>query len=129
MPSSFPETREGCGNRAQQSHKTTRAFVQAVSWAFSRTQTASPFAKVRRSFIFHSFALSDYQLIGLNWLTIMHRNGVNAILADEMGLGKTIQIIAFLAWLKEHNLNKPGCPHLIVVPAATLGKLWPQTKM
>jgi Superfamily II DNA/RNA helicases, SNF2 family len=67
--------------------------------------------------------LKDYQLIGVNWLALLHSltfelpdkhsnlntrtkrkggNGrnVNGVLADEMGLGKTAQTIAFLAWLK-----------------------------
>lgn len=34
------------------------------------------------------FKLADYQLIGLNWLAIIHSEGMNGILADEMGLGK-----------------------------------------
>jgi len=75
--------------------------------------------------------LADYQLIGVNWLALLHgmtcnvnddnddddgygtrkRKGkkknsstsVNGVLADEMGLGKTVQTIAFLAWLRHHN--------------------------
>ncbi|KAH8263684.1 hypothetical protein KR044_012507 [Drosophila immigrans] len=62
--------------------------------------------------------LADYQLIGLNWLTVMHKQEMNGILADEMGLGKTIQIIAFLAYLKENGLSKAA--HLVVVPSSTL---------
>lgn len=65
-------------------------------------------------------SLSDYQLIGLNWLAVLHQNGTNGILADEMGLGKTIQIIAFLAWLKETNQQQQT--HVIVVPSSTLGE-------
>ncbi|CED82045.1 SNF2 family DNA-dependent ATPase [Phaffia rhodozyma] len=61
--------------------------------------------------------LKDYQLFGLNWLNLLHSKGLSCILADEMGLGKTIQVIAFLAHLKERG--KPG-PHLIIVPASTL---------
>lgn len=64
------------------------------------------------------FKLAEYQLVGLNWLSVMHRNDMNGILADEMGLGKTIQVIAFLAWLKENDLIKH--PQLIVVPSSTL---------
>ncbi|XP_062142273.1 SWI/SNF-related matrix-associated actin-dependent regulator of chromatin subfamily A containing DEAD/H box 1 homolog [Drosophila sulfurigaster albostrigata] len=65
-----------------------------------------------------SMQLADYQLIGLNWLTVMHKQEMNGILADEMGLGKTIQIIAFLAYLKENGLSKGA--HLVVVPSSTL---------
>ncbi|RZF34532.1 hypothetical protein LSTR_LSTR013246 [Laodelphax striatellus] len=64
--------------------------------------------------------LKSYQMVGLNWLAVMHNQGLNGILADEMGLGKTIQVIAFLAYLKEQNLSKPNTPHLIVVPSSTI---------
>lgn len=65
-----------------------------------------------------SLQLADYQIIGLNWLTVMHKQKMNGILADEMGLGKTIQVIAFLAYLKENGLSQAA--HLIVVPSSTL---------
>ena len=45
--------------------------------------------------------MTGYQMIGLNWLVLMHKESLNGILADEMGLGKTIQSIGFLAHLKE----------------------------
>ena len=48
---------------------------------------------------------------------MMYNKGFNCILGDEMGLGKTIQIIAFLAWLKEQSIQGP---HLIVVPSSTI---------
>ncbi|KFB41039.1 AGAP009980-PA-like protein [Anopheles sinensis] len=67
--------------------------------------------------------LAEYQLVGLNWLTIMHRHNMNGILADEMGLGKTIQIIAFLAWLKENG--EQTRPNLVVVPSSTMDN-WEQ---
>lgn len=62
--------------------------------------------------------LSNYQLIGLHWLVLMYEKKLNAILADEMGLGKTIQVIAFLAYLRE--VKAVSGPHLIVVPASTM---------
>lgn len=64
------------------------------------------------------FKLADYQLVGLNWLVVMHQEQTNGILADEMGLGKTIQVISFLAYLKETGQAK--YPHLVVVPSSTL---------
>lgn len=63
--------------------------------------------------------LTGYQMLGLNWLLLMHNQQVNAILADEMGLGKTVQAISFLAYLKQ--IEEEG-PHLIVVPSSTLGR-------
>lgn len=60
--------------------------------------------------------LMDYQLDGLNWLLYQWHRRQNAILADEMGLGKTIQVIGFLANLKQEH----KCwPFLIVVPNST----------
>ena len=50
--------------------------------------------------IVEGFKLTGYQMIGLNWLVLMHKQSLNGILADEMGLGKTVQSIAFLAHLK-----------------------------
>ena len=62
--------------------------------------------------------LKNYQLVGLNWLRVLHDTDVNGILADEMGLGKTIQLISFLAHLVEaHNCRGP---HLIICPASVV---------
>ena len=47
------------------------------------------------------YKMKGYQMIGLNWLVLMHKQSLNGILADEMGLGKTIQAISFIAHLKE----------------------------
>lgn len=65
--------------------------------------------------------LTNYQMVGLNWLAVLHNQGLNGILADEMGLGKTIQVIAFLAYLKE--TGQAENKHLVVVPSSTLGSL------
>ncbi|KAG8933843.1 hypothetical protein FRC03_004948 [Tulasnella sp. 419] len=63
--------------------------------------------------------LKDYQLTGINWLNLLHTKHMSCILADEMGLGKTVQVIAFLAHLKETNANEQY-RHLVIVPASTL---------
>jgi SWI/SNF-related matrix-associated actin-dependent regulator 1 of chromatin subfamily A len=73
--------------------------------------------KAQPSNLNESLSLKPYQLIGLNWLCLMHKENINGILADEMGLGKTCQTIAFLAHLFEHS---PKLMHLIVVPPSTL---------
>ncbi|KAJ8381009.1 hypothetical protein SKAU_G00017870 [Synaphobranchus kaupii] len=71
--------------------------------------------------------LKPYQLIGLNWLVLLHQHKLSGILADEMGLGKTIQAISFLAKLYQEGTVGP---HLITVPSSTLDnwvrelKLW-----
>ncbi|WRT65569.1 uncharacterized protein IL334_002514 [Kwoniella shivajii] len=61
--------------------------------------------------------LKDYQLLGVNWLNLLYSKKIGCILADEMGLGKTIQVISFIAHLKEKGIKGP---HMIFVPASTL---------
>lgn len=69
--------------------------------------------------------LKDYQLDGVNWLLYKWTKRQSCILADEMGLGKTIQIIAFLATLKE----KYNCfPFLIIAPLSTLDNWYREFK-
>ncbi|KAI9669725.1 MAG: hypothetical protein M1831_007421 [Alyxoria varia] len=62
--------------------------------------------------------LKDYQVVGVNWLSMLFKHKLSGILADEMGLGKTCQVIAFLANLLERE-NVRG-PHLVIVPGSTL---------
>ncbi|KAI2615643.1 SNF2 family N-terminal domain-containing protein [Hypoxylon sp. NC1633] len=66
--------------------------------------------------------LKDYQLVGLNWMNLLHSKGISGILGDDMGLGKTCQIISFIAHLVEtggdSGTRKPW-PNLIVVPPST----------
>ncbi|PPQ63979.1 hypothetical protein CVT24_009408, partial [Panaeolus cyanescens] len=62
-------------------------------------------------------SLKEYQLLGVNWLNLLYRKKLSCILADEMGLGKTVQVISFLAALKEQGVRGP---HLVVVPSSTL---------
>lgn len=61
--------------------------------------------------------MRDYQLEGLTWLTCLYQIGLNGILADEMGLGKTVQLISFLAFLREQGTNGP---FLVLGPLSTV---------
>lgn len=61
--------------------------------------------------------LKDYQVVGINWLSLLFDKKLSCILADDMGLGKTCQVVSFLAHLKEKAVKGV---HLIVVPASTL---------
>ena len=61
--------------------------------------------------------LKDYQVVGINWLSLLFENKLSCILADDMGLGKTCQVIAFVASLFEKGVNGP---HLVIVPGSTL---------
>ncbi|KAI5121564.1 hypothetical protein M0805_000745 [Coniferiporia weirii] len=81
------------------------------------TSSTSGFIERASSLLAPGVQLKDYQIIGVNWLRLLHSKRYSCILADEMGLGKTVQVISFFAQLKEE-----GCagPHLIVVPSSTL---------
>ncbi|KAL3482470.1 SNF2 family N-terminal domain-containing protein [Aspergillus californicus] len=61
--------------------------------------------------------MKNYQIVGINWLSLLFQKDLSCILADDMGLGKTCQVIAFLAHLYEKGIKGP---HLIVVPASTI---------
>ncbi|XP_012054307.1 PREDICTED: lymphoid-specific helicase-like, partial [Atta cephalotes] len=61
--------------------------------------------------------LRDYQLKGLEWLKLLHKNSLSGILADEMGLGKTIQTIALICHLVE---ERQAGPYLIITPLSTI---------
>ena len=61
--------------------------------------------------------LKDYQIVGVNWLSLLFDKKLSCILADDMGLGKTCQVIAFLANILEKGVKGP---HLVVVPGSTL---------
>ncbi|KAI4277882.1 MAG: hypothetical protein LQ337_001428 [Flavoplaca oasis] len=61
--------------------------------------------------------LKDYQIVGINWLSLLFENRLSCILADDMGLGKTCQVIGFLAHLFEKGEKGP---HLIIVPGSTI---------
>ncbi|KAL2835103.1 SNF2 family N-terminal domain-containing protein [Aspergillus cavernicola] len=61
--------------------------------------------------------MKNYQIVGINWLSLLFEKELSCILADDMGLGKTCQVIAFLAHLYEKGIKGP---HLIVVPSSTI---------
>lgn len=61
--------------------------------------------------------LRPYQKLGFQWLKTLDSCGFGGILADEMGLGKTLQIIAYLATVKQ---EKPGQISLVVCPASLI---------
>ncbi|MCJ1393499.1 hypothetical protein MMC18_006374 [Xylographa bjoerkii] len=61
--------------------------------------------------------LKDYQVVGINWLSLLYGKKLSCILADDMGLGKTCQVVAFLASLFEKGIKGP---HLVIVPGSTL---------
>ncbi|KAL1958901.1 hypothetical protein VTO42DRAFT_3454 [Malbranchea cinnamomea] len=89
----------------------------------STSEEVAPSQKSSSSFIqqpsimSESIKMKDYQVVGLNWLSLIYKQNLSCILADDMGLGKTCQVIAFLAHLLEQGIEGP---HLVVVPSSTL---------
>ncbi|KAJ5909645.1 hypothetical protein N7504_004288 [Penicillium tannophilum] len=69
------------------------------------------------SIMAESLVMKDYQIVGINWLSLLFEKKLSCILADDMGLGKTCQVIAFLAHLFEQGVKGP---HLVVVPSSTI---------
>lgn len=82
-----------------------------------RKKVLASYIRQQPALLSEGTVLKDYQLLGVNWLNLLWTRKIGCILADEMGLGKTIQVIAFLAHLKEHGIKGP---HMIFVPASTL---------
>lgn len=82
----------------------------------AKTQRRRPFFP-QPSKMAEGIELKDYQIVGVNWLSLLFDRELSCILADDMGLGKTCQVIAFLAHLLEKGIKGP---HLVVVPASTL---------
>lgn len=66
-----------------------------------------------------TFTLKPYQLVGVNFMLLLHEKGVSgSILADEMGLGKTAQAISFLSTIRATKRERR--PHLVVAPGSLL---------
>ncbi len=64
--------------------------------------------------------LRSHQEEGLSWLKRAYACGLpGVLLADDMGLGKTIQVLSFLAWLRERGHSNGG-PLLVVAPTSLL---------
>lgn len=66
-----------------------------------------------------NITLLPYQKDGVGIMQNLYRNNkVNGVLlSDDMGLGKTLQILTFLAWIKEQNSDFKG---VIVVPTSLI---------
>ena len=53
--------------------------------------------------------LKPYQLIGLNWLNLLHNKKINGILADEMGLGKVHHHLLLVVLSEKDHDCACGC--------------------
>ena len=66
--------------------------------------------------------LKGYQVVGVNFLMLLHSRDMGAILADDMGLGKTAQAISFLACVNAaaREAGQTVLPHLVIAPTSVL---------
>ena len=101
------------GNRELSSAAEAAQNLQPSGNTLSTTSVSTPVPPLLKG-----GQLREYQHIGLNWLSMLHSQGLNGFLADEMGLGKTIQTIALLS----HLACQEGSwgPHLIIVPTSVI---------
>lgn len=140
---SFMQSIETVDKVVQESEKRA-SFLrgQIDSWgidASGRKRTASPgmentskqngtsadaFVHAPPSSMSEDLPMHDFQIFGVNWMSLLFRNGYGGILADDMGLGKTCQVIGLMArMLDDHEngvLEDYPFPNLIIVPPSTL---------
>jgi superfamily II DNA or RNA helicase len=63
--------------------------------------------------------LRPYQKDGFDFLCHLSQMNLGGVLADDMGLGKTLQTLAWIAWLKARQPQRPK-PCLVICPASVL---------
>lgn len=110
--SNFLATRLGVG--CDSNGDAVSAAADGVETTNNNTEQTTTF---KQPSLLTGTTLKPYQLEGVQWLISLFENGLNGILADEMGLGKTVQVIGFISFLKEMEVNGP---FIIVVPLSCL---------
>lgn len=97
-----------CEKSAVKLEKAAQPHILASDPAYLKQQPKS---------MSQDMTLKDYQLDGVNWLSLRYRYGTSCILADDMGTGKTCQVIAFLCDLKDREIEGVS---LVVAPSSTV---------
>ncbi|KAM0437500.1 hypothetical protein ACHAPT_001863 [Fusarium lateritium] len=91
--------------------------------SFSTVKYVRPPIARQPQFMDGHCVMKPFQLVGLNWMSLLYNFNIGCILADEMGLGKTCQVISLICHLVEdYNKGisrKRPWPNLIVVPPST----------
>ena len=62
------------------------------------------------------FEYKEHQVIGVNWMLSLEKEGTGGLLCDDMGLGKTIQ----MAGLLKNAVKKTAGSTLLIAPVAVL---------
>ncbi len=97
--------------------------MEATGWmaAFLSSESSSQQITIIETPTSFRGTLRPYQIRGVSWLIFQERLGFGVCLADDMGLGKTVQLLALLAWEREHSGGNPVLPTLLVVPMSVVG--------
>jgi hypothetical protein len=84
-------TGSGCSSakRAGDGSLGSPSLLSLASGSHSHSHSHS----ASRSGPHHHLKITGYQLVGLNWLYLLHRNQYNGVLADEMGLGPFLRAL------------------------------------
>lgn len=55
----------------------------------AKAEALKGYMSTQPSLLAEGVQLKDYQLLGVNWLALLHRRNLSCILADEMGMGSS----------------------------------------
>lgn len=85
---------EKCQIKSKSVKKKVKSFLKPENEQKDETQAAVSSSSIEYHLIpqpkvlSNTMQLKPYQIIGMNWLILMHKEKLNSVLADEMGLGK-----------------------------------------
>ncbi|RSL63485.1 hypothetical protein CEP53_004390 [Fusarium sp. AF-6] len=111
------------GHDKRARRQTSEENLPPTPTSFSTVKYVRPPIPRQPSFMDGHCEMKPFQLVGLNWMSLLYNFNIGCILADEMGLGKTCQVISLICHLVEDYNNNPSrkrpWPNLIVVPPST----------
>lgn len=111
------------GHDKRARRQTSEENLPPTPTSFSTVKYVRPPIPRQPRFMDGHCEMRPFQLVGLNWMSLLYNFNIGCILADEMGLGKTCQVISLICHLVEDYNKNPGrkrpWPNLIVVPPST----------
>ncbi|RGP75004.1 hypothetical protein FLONG3_5872 [Fusarium longipes] len=114
------------GHDKLQEHRQDSEDLPPTPTSISATKYVRPPIAKQPKYMDGHCKMKPFQLVGLNWMSLLYNFNIGCILADEMGLGKTCQVISLISHLvenhEESSSNDKGrrpWPNLVVVPPST----------